>query len=94
MEWRLFTMELLFLIFFLQLKMIVCAIERHACESVESWSLISAPLSNIVTSSLRVIGTESSWHPCGKVALKLNPFNESMSLRTILAAFIKITAFS
>ena len=55
---------------FLQLKTIVCAIERHACEFTESWSMISAPLSTIVT----VVGTESCRHPCWKEASKVNQY--------------------
>ena len=63
---------------------------RHTCEFAELWSKISDPLSSIVTSNLRVMGNDSFWHPWGNEALKLNPLDEKMSLRTILAAFIKI----
>ena len=59
-ECRIFGAESLFLVF-LQLNRIVCETERHACESAESWFIKSAPLSSMVTSDLRVVGSDSCW---------------------------------
>ncbi len=43
----------LFLAFFLQLKRMICAIERYAYESAVSWSTISAPFQHLLHSLLK-----------------------------------------